>query len=66
MNNTHTGGCLQDSKQIIGINQYRSGVSTPTGNQNYQFENSLKQTAAAINSLEESKISHISESKQNV
>jgi hypothetical protein len=48
MNNTHTIGLLKDSRKAIN---YRSGISTPSGN---ILERSLRSNN---NSLEESKIS---------
>jgi hypothetical protein len=51
MNNTHTSGLIKDNRKIIGINQFRSGLSTPTGN---VLERSLR---SMNNSLEVSKVS---------
>lgn len=54
MNNTHTGGLLKDSRKAMGINNIRSGLSTPTGNAANILEKSLRGNTSQ---LEESKIS---------
>ena len=62
MNNTHTSGLIKD-KKVLGINNYRTGMSTPSG----QTGNILERSQRSINNniqLEESKITHLSDSQQ--
>ena len=60
MNNTHTSGLLTETRKIMGMGNYRSGVSTPTGNAANILERSLK-----VNPAEDSKLSHYSDHNYN-
>lgn len=60
MNNTHTSGLIKETRMMLGMTNYRSGVSTPSGNNGNILENSMR-SQNGNNSLEESKLSYRSD-----
>ena len=65
MNNTHTSGLIKDKRIALGMSSYRSGISTPSGNNGNILEKSLRSYTAGNCQLEESKLSYRSDNQKS-